>query len=160
MFSLLPFFLVGQQLRHWRNGCASSCSAQSCREIFQIAITLTGQLKPWLYTDTKTLWSKFKERYEKWKKINYCSCLSEKIIKTEASAISSSELGNNRRLVSCSPRSLIFIPFAASGLTSGRRTTSAGTLQGVSFSGDIQDPPGQGPVQSALGDRASAGGLD
>ena len=31
---------------------------------------------------------------------------------------------------------------------------------GVSFSGDIQDPPGQGPVQSAVGDSASAGGLD
>jgi len=31
---------------------------------------------------------------------------------------------------------------------------------GVSFSGDIQDPPGQGPVQPALGDPASAGGLD
>jgi len=30
---------------------------------------------------------------------------------------------------------------------------------GVSFSG-IQDPPGQGPVQPALGDPASAGGLD
>jgi len=30
----------------------------------------------------------------------------------------------------------------------------------VSFSGDIQDPPGCGPVQPALGDRASAGGLD
>jgi len=29
---------------------------------------------------------------------------------------------------------------------------------GVSFSGDIPDPPGQGPVQSALGDPASAGG--
>jgi len=29
---------------------------------------------------------------------------------------------------------------------------------GFSFSGDIQDPPGQGPVQSALGDPASAGG--
>ena len=29
-----------------------------------------------------------------------------------------------------------------------------------SFSGDIQDPPGQGPVQPALGDPASAGGLD
>ena len=29
---------------------------------------------------------------------------------------------------------------------------------GVSFSGDIQDPPGQGPVQPALGDPASAGG--
>jgi len=31
---------------------------------------------------------------------------------------------------------------------------------GVSFSGDIQDPPGQGPVQSTVGDPASAGGLD
>ena len=30
----------------------------------------------------------------------------------------------------------------------------------VSFSGDIQEPPGQGPVQLALGDSASAGGLD
>ena len=30
----------------------------------------------------------------------------------------------------------------------------------VSFSGDIQDSSGQGPVQSALGDPASAGGLD
>jgi len=29
---------------------------------------------------------------------------------------------------------------------------------GVSFSGDIQDLPGQGPVQPALGDLASAGG--
>jgi len=31
---------------------------------------------------------------------------------------------------------------------------------GVSFSGDIQAPPGQGPVQPALGEPASAGGLD
>ena len=31
---------------------------------------------------------------------------------------------------------------------------------GVSFSGDIQAPPGRGPVQPALGDPASAGGLD
>jgi len=31
---------------------------------------------------------------------------------------------------------------------------------GVSFSGDIQDPPGQGPLQPALGDPALAGGLD
>jgi len=30
----------------------------------------------------------------------------------------------------------------------------------VSFSGDIQDLPGQGPVQPAVGDPASAGGLD
>ena len=29
---------------------------------------------------------------------------------------------------------------------------------GVSFSGDIPDPPGQGPVQPAVGDPASAGG--
>jgi len=31
-------------------------------------------------------------------------------------------------------------------------------LSGVSFSGDIPDPPGQGPVQPAVGDPASAGG--
>ena len=31
---------------------------------------------------------------------------------------------------------------------------------GVSFSGDILDPPGRGPVQPALGDPALAGGLD
>jgi len=31
---------------------------------------------------------------------------------------------------------------------------------GVSFSGDIQDLPGQGPMQPALGDPASAVGLD
>jgi len=31
---------------------------------------------------------------------------------------------------------------------------------GVFFSGDIQDPPGQGPVQPAVGDPVSAGGLD
>jgi len=30
----------------------------------------------------------------------------------------------------------------------------------ISFSGDIQDPPGQGPLQPAVGDPASAGGLD
>jgi len=30
----------------------------------------------------------------------------------------------------------------------------------VSFSGDIQDPPGQVPVQPAVGDPALAGGLD
>ena len=29
---------------------------------------------------------------------------------------------------------------------------------GVSFSGDVQDPPGRGAVQPALGDPASAGG--
>jgi len=31
---------------------------------------------------------------------------------------------------------------------------------GVSFSEDIQDPPGQGPVQPAVGGPASAEGLD
>jgi len=31
---------------------------------------------------------------------------------------------------------------------------------GVSFSGDTQNLPGQGPVQPAVGDPASAGGLD
>ena len=31
---------------------------------------------------------------------------------------------------------------------------------GDSFSGDIQDPPGQGPLQPTVGDPASAGGLD
>ena len=31
---------------------------------------------------------------------------------------------------------------------------------GVFFSGDIQDSPGQGPVQPAVGDPASAGGVD
>ena len=31
---------------------------------------------------------------------------------------------------------------------------------GVSFSGDIQDPPGRVPVQPAVGDPALAGGLD
>ena len=31
---------------------------------------------------------------------------------------------------------------------------------GVSFSGDIQDPPGQGPLQLTVGNPALAGGLD
>ena len=31
---------------------------------------------------------------------------------------------------------------------------------GVSFSGDIQDPPGHGPVQPTVGDPAWTGGLD
>ena len=31
---------------------------------------------------------------------------------------------------------------------------------GVSFSGDIQDAPGQGPLQPTVGDPASAGGLE
>jgi len=34
------------------------------------------------------------------------------------------------------------------------------SVQQESFSGVIQDPPGHGPVQPALGDPASAGGLD
>jgi len=36
----------------------------------------------------------------------------------------------------------------------------AQTCCGVSFSGDIQNLPGQGPVQPGVGDSASAGGLD
>ena len=32
--------------------------------------------------------------------------------------------------------------------------------QGVSFSGDIQNPPGHSPVQPALGDTVLAGELD
>jgi len=31
---------------------------------------------------------------------------------------------------------------------------------GVSFSGDIQDPPEQGPLQPTVGDPAWTGGLD
>ena len=31
---------------------------------------------------------------------------------------------------------------------------------GISFSGDIQGPPGQGPVHPAVGDPALTGGLD
>ena len=31
---------------------------------------------------------------------------------------------------------------------------------GVSFSRDTQNPPGQGPVQPAVGDPASSGGMD
>jgi len=31
---------------------------------------------------------------------------------------------------------------------------------GVSFYGDIQDSPGQGPLQPTVGDPASTGGLD
>ena len=30
----------------------------------------------------------------------------------------------------------------------------------ISFSGDIQDAPGQGPLQPTVGDPASIGGLD
>jgi len=42
----------------------------------------------------------------------------------------------------------------------GALAQAAQSSCGVSFSGDIQDPPGQGPVQPAVGDRALAGGLD
>jgi len=41
-----------------------------------------------------------------------------------------------------------------------QRMVALNSLSIVSFSGDIQDPPGQGPVQPAVGDPASAGGLD
>ena len=47
-----------------------------------------------------------------------------------------------------------------------RRGGSIGDLQaaqggcGVSFSGDIPDPPGRGPLQPIVGDPALAGGLD
>jgi len=40
----------------------------------------------------------------------------------------------------------------------GAQEQAAQRGYGVSFSGDIQDPPGQGPVQPAVGDPASAGG--
>jgi len=43
---------------------------------------------------------------------------------------------------------------------SGAVGTAAQGGCGVSFSGDIQDPPGQGPVRPTVGDPASAGGLD
>jgi len=39
-------------------------------------------------------------------------------------------------------------------------TQAAQGVCGVSFSGDIQDPPGQGPVQPAVGDPALARGLE
>jgi len=42
----------------------------------------------------------------------------------------------------------------------GALAQAAQGCSGFSFSGDIQDPPGQGPVQPAVGDPASAGGLD
>jgi len=42
----------------------------------------------------------------------------------------------------------------------GWRAPAVGDIYGVSFSGDIQNPPGQGPVQPASGDPASAEGLD
>ena len=52
-----------------------------------------------------------------------------------------------------------------SGRTSslwGWRSTEQAAQRGcgVSFSGDIQDPPGQGPLQPTVGDSAWAGGLD
>jgi len=59
------------------------------------------------------------------------------------------------------------LPWACARWESGAHEEHDGALEqaaqggrGVSFSGDIQDPPGQSPVQSAVGDPASAGGLD
>jgi len=40
------------------------------------------------------------------------------------------------------------------------KTSTYFLILNISFSGDIQDPPGQGPVQPAVGDPAAAGGLD
>lgn len=120
VFSLA--LLVDQQSRHWRNGCAPSCNAPSHREMFQVAIRLTGQLKPWLYVDTKTLWSKFKESYEKWKKVNYYNCLSKKKEFKLKLVILQVRTGLQHETWSCSLNSFIFISFAANGLTSGRRT--------------------------------------
>jgi len=42
----------------------------------------------------------------------------------------------------------------------GALAQAAQGVCGVSFSGDIQDLPGQGPVQPAVGDPALAGELD
>jgi len=42
----------------------------------------------------------------------------------------------------------------------GALTQAAQGGCGFSFSGDIQDPPGQGPLQPTVGNPASAGGLD
>ena len=42
----------------------------------------------------------------------------------------------------------------------GAQEEAARRCCGVSFSGDIQDPSGQGSVQPAVGDPAWAGGLD
>jgi len=41
-------------------------------------------------------------------------------------------------------------------ITTGKWIAQRGFV--VSFSGDLQNPPGQGPVQPALDDPASAGG--
>jgi len=51
----------------------------------------------------------------------------------------------------------IFINDVDKGISPGQ---AAQGCCGVSFSGDIQDPPGQGPLQPTVGDPASAGGLD
>jgi len=45
-------------------------------------------------------------------------------------------------------------------LVDRRLDRSQHCICGVSVSGDIQDPPGQGPMQPAVGDAASAGRLD
>jgi len=53
--------------------------------------------------------------------------------------------------------------FQLDGLWEKSKTSRFSAAQGgcgVSFSGDIQDPPGQGPLQPTVGDPALAGGLD
>jgi len=52
------------------------------------------------------------------------------------------------------------LPGASSQSPDGALEQVAQRGCGFSSSGDIQDPPGQGPVQPAVGDPASAGGLD
>jgi len=50
--------------------------------------------------------------------------------------------------------------FAAHSEGDGALEQAAQGGCGISFSGDTRDLPGQGPVQPAVGDPASAGGLD
>ena len=56
--------------------------------------------------------------------------------------------------------SVSVIPWVSHSEGDGALAQAAQGGCGVSFSGDIQTQPGQGPVQPALGDPASAGGLD
>lgn len=87
VFSLLLFFSSGPAITSLEERLCVLLWSQSDREMFQVAIRLTGHLKSWLYADTKTLWSKLKDRHEELNKMNYCNCVSEKWIKIEASAI-------------------------------------------------------------------------